>query len=91
MPTGTMKFVSGRGFGFIKPDDGGDDLFVHVRSFVDGPDSLVEGDRVAFDIGMGRNGRPCAEKARLDGQARPESRQSRRRGILGGSDQRGPS
>lgn len=39
-----------KGFGFVTPDDGGEDVFVHVRALVEGLTTLVEGDRVAFDV-----------------------------------------
>jgi CspA family cold shock protein len=58
---GTVKwFNSTKGFGFINPDDGGDDLFVH-RSEVrtNGYASLDEGQKVEFEVGQGKKG-PCA-------------------------------
>jgi CspA family cold shock protein len=58
---GTVKwFNADKGFGFIAPDDGGDDLFVHhseVRT--GGYASLTEGQKVEFQVGQGRKG-PCA-------------------------------
>jgi CspA family cold shock protein len=58
---GTVKwFNADKGFGFIAPDDGGDDLFVHhseVRT--GGYASLNEGQKVEFQVGQGRKG-PCA-------------------------------
>ena len=52
MPTGTVKFYnSGRGYGFIQPDDGGKDVFVHVTALERaGMRDLVEGQKVSFDI-----------------------------------------
>ncbi len=59
--TGTVKWFNGnKGFGFIVPDDGGDDLFVHhseIKS--EGYASLNEGQKVEFEIGEGKKG-PCA-------------------------------
>jgi len=47
---GTAKrWPEGRSFGFIKPDDGGDDVFVH-NSQIQGASSLREGQRVEFDV-----------------------------------------
>ncbi len=61
MSKGTVKwFNSAKGFGFINPDDGGDDLFVHhseIKS--DGYASLDEGQAVEFEVGQGKKG-PCA-------------------------------
>ena len=45
-----------KGFGFITPDVGSEDVFVHVRALVEGLDHLVEGDRVAFDVVQGERG-----------------------------------
>ncbi|OGQ22982.1 MAG: cold-shock protein [Deltaproteobacteria bacterium RIFCSPLOWO2_02_FULL_44_10] len=60
MTTGTVKFFNeDKGFGFITPDDGGKDLFVHSSAVVNGP--ITKGDKVEFDIGEGQKG-PCAEK-----------------------------
>ncbi len=61
MSIGTVKwFNSSKGFGFINPDDGGDDLFVHHTEIkTNGYASLDEGQNVDFEIGQGKNG-PCA-------------------------------
>jgi CspA family cold shock protein len=55
---GTVKFFnSGRGYGFITPDDGGKDLFVHFSVIVnEGFKTLDNGARVAYDVREGRNG-----------------------------------
>lgn len=61
MNTGTVKwFSSEKGFGFITPDGGGADMFVHHSEVkVNGYASLSEGQKVEFEIGEGRKG-PCA-------------------------------
>ena len=52
MTTGTVKFYnSAKGYGFIQPDDGGKDVFVHVTALERaGIRTLVEGQKVSFDI-----------------------------------------
>ncbi len=63
MPEGTVKwFKADKGFGFIQPDAGGEDLFVHFSEIqTDGYKSLDEGQKVSFEIGEGRKG-PQAQK-----------------------------
>ena len=59
MPTGIVKFFNDeKGFGFITPDEGGKDLFVH-KTAVSG--SIREGDSVSYEVGQGQKG-PCAEQ-----------------------------
>ena len=52
MPTGTVKFYnSTKGFGFIAPDDGGKDVFVHATALeAAGMRGLVEGQKISFDV-----------------------------------------
>ncbi|MHC4871946.1 MAG: cold-shock protein [Planctomycetota bacterium] len=61
MATGTVKWFNiKKGFGFISPDEGGDDLFVHASEVnSDGFATLDEGAKVNFEIGEGKKG-PCA-------------------------------
>ncbi|HJM20829.1 MAG TPA: cold-shock protein [Acidimicrobiales bacterium] len=58
MAQGTVKFFnSQKGFGFITPSDGGDDLFVHYSNIEgDGYKSLEEDQAVSYDVGQGRKG-----------------------------------
>ena len=61
MSNGTVKwFNADKGFGFIAPDDGGKDLFVHHSEIkVSGYATLNEGQKVEFEEGQGQKG-PCA-------------------------------
>jgi CspA family cold shock protein len=58
MSTGTVKwFNDAKGFGFITPEDGGKDLFVHFSAIQGGGfKSLKEGDKVQFEVGQGAKG-----------------------------------
>ncbi len=63
MPEGTVKwFNADKGFGFITPAEGGDDLFVHFSAIQsDGYKSLDEGQRVSFNVGQGQKGPQATE------------------------------
>ncbi|HOZ45213.1 MAG TPA: cold-shock protein [Candidatus Hydrogenedentes bacterium] len=62
MPTGIVKFFNvQKGYGFIKPDDGSGDLFVH-RSNIQTDDQVLSDDqRVEFEVGQGRKGSEARE------------------------------
>ena len=60
-----------KGFGFVTPDAGGPDVFVHVRALADGLTWLTEGDRVAYDVVQGDKG-PQARDLHLVRSAAPE-------------------
>lgn len=54
---GTVSWYNeGKGFGFVTPDSGGDDVFVHARALGEGMTSLSEGDRVAYEVVRGDRG-----------------------------------
>ena len=53
---GKVKFFNpNKGFGFISPEEGGDDLFVHISS-VEGGQDLQEGQPVEYEVGEGKRG-----------------------------------
>ena len=63
MPTGTVKwFNPTKGFGFIQPDDGGQDAFVHISALEKaGLTTLNEGQKVEYELTAGRDGRSAAD------------------------------
>ena len=62
MPTGTVKwFNPAKGYGFIAPEDGSKDVYVHMNAVRSaGLDTLSEGQRVDFDIEPGNDGKTAA-------------------------------
>ncbi|HIF54468.1 MAG TPA: cold-shock protein [Methylococcaceae bacterium] len=63
MATGTVKwFNESKGFGFISPEDGGDDVFVHFRAITgDGFKTLAEGQTVVYEVEKGPKGLQAAQ------------------------------
>ncbi len=63
MQTGVVKwFNATKGYGFIQPDNGGPDAFVHISAVErSGLGELREGDRVQFELVRGNNGKSSAE------------------------------
>ena len=67
MPTGTVKwFNDAKGYGFITPDDGSEDLFAHFSAIqmdgfkLDGFKSLKEGQKVTFEVTQGPKGKQAS-------------------------------
>ena len=67
MPTGTVKwFNDAKGYGFITPDDGSEDLFAHFSAIqMDGFKTLTEGQEVEFEIRTGDKGLHAANVQRV--------------------------
>ena len=67
MATGTVKwFNPSKGFGFIEPEDGGNDAFVHISAVERaGLTGLADNQKVTFDIEAGRDGRESATNIAL--------------------------
>ena len=63
MTTGTVKwFNAAKGFGFIQPEDGSKDAFVHISAVESaGLGSLNEGQKVSYELQPGKNGKSSAE------------------------------
>ncbi|MCU1620732.1 MAG: cold-shock DNA-binding domain protein, partial [Modestobacter sp.] len=80
MPQGTVKwFNAEKGFGFIEPDDGGQDVFAHFSAIADdgGYRSLDEGQRVEFTASPGERGMQADSIRPLGGGGRPPAREER--------------
>jgi len=68
MSTGTVKFFSTiKGFGFIQPDDGSKDVFVHISAVErSGLGTLNEKQKISFDVEKGTNGKVSATNLKAD-------------------------
>ena len=67
MNTGTVKFFNTtKGFGFISPEDGSKDAFVHISALERaGISSLSEGQKVEYELQSGQKGKSSAENLKL--------------------------
>ena len=67
MTTGVVKFFNtSKGFGFIAPEGGGKDVFVHITALQrSGIQSLAEGQKVSFETAPGRDGRISADRLKV--------------------------
>lgn len=67
MAIGNVKwFNETKGYGFIKPDDGTSDVFVHISAVQNaGLKTLAEGQRLEYVVGPGRNGKNAATELRV--------------------------
>jgi CspA family cold shock protein len=67
MPTGTVKwFNTTKGFGFIAPEGGGNDVFVHISAVErSGLTGLADDQKVSFELAEGRDGRQMASDISL--------------------------
>jgi len=68
MATGTVKWFNGtKGYGFIAPDDGGKDVFVHISAVEQaGLQGLQDNQKVTYELEEGRNGREAASNLQLN-------------------------
>lgn len=67
MTNGVVKFFNTtKGYGFIAPDGGGKDVFVHITALQrSGLQSLAEGQKVTFEVSPGRDGRISADRLKV--------------------------
>ena len=62
MPTGKVKWFNGqKGYGFVQPDEGGNDVFVHISAVQkSGLGDLREGQKISYELEQGRSGKMAA-------------------------------
>lgn len=67
MTMGVVKFFNtAKGYGFIAPDGGGKDVFVHITALQrSGVQNLAEGQKVSFEVSPGRDGRISADRLKV--------------------------
>jgi len=77
MPTGTVKFFNdAKGYGFIQPDNGGTDAFVHISAVEQaGMRSLRQDQRLSYELEQGRGGKMSAVSLKSADEAPQESQQ----------------
>jgi CspA family cold shock protein len=65
-PGSVVTYFEAKGFGFLRPDDGGRDIFFHVSRLVEGlATDLKPGTRVLYELGMDRTGKMAASSVRI--------------------------
>lgn len=76
MPIGTVKFFNdAKGYGFIQPDNGGTDAFVHVTAVKRaGMQTLRQDQRLSYDLEQDRRGKMSAVNLKAEDQAAPEAK-----------------
>lgn len=89
MQTGTVKwFNDAKGFGFIAPDDGGEDVFAHFSAIqMDGFRTLKQGSRVQYEVVQGPKGR-LAQQIVSQGRPLAEERRASAASLEQGADLR---
>ncbi len=66
MPTGTVKWFRAKGYGFIRPDDGSVDIFVHISAVEEaGLSILTEGQKVEYEVVSKPDGKTAARNLKL--------------------------
>ena len=76
MPIGTVKFFNeSKGYGFIQPDNGGTDAFVHISAVEQaGMQTLRQDQRVSYELEQDRRGKMSAVNLKAEDQAAPEAK-----------------